>query len=261
MTPIEALVNGAAIGRSIFTTWVKNVDSPLTLRRAFDHPDAYLLIYYPDKDAMIWTCSTLATVHALPAEFRSLGFDVTRSVPAPWQPLHSDAESSLSDLDLKMLEALVPNPRRPIRALAAEIGCAPRTAAAVRDSLARRGIVEFAPLVRLGWSKGIFLYRLLLMGDPETCSSIVAARPHLMKYWPTYRPPGCILIGYASSAADAYREAREIAGLPGIAAAELAFNADLVYHRERVKDFVSGLLKERRTADSKAPADASLVGQ
>jgi DNA-binding Lrp family transcriptional regulator len=250
-TGVEVLVAGEALGRETWTTFLRGVESAAHLQDAFGCEAAVLTTYYPEGHATVSTYTRREEAPRLPEVFTALGFQVQESRPAPWRPTPGVSPPAATDKELRVMGALVDDPRRSTRDIAKVAGCSPRTAAGLRDSLRSRGLIEILPLLRLGWARGICFYKLTVIADRATVDGVLRDDPELARYWPLHDPEGAVLVGRAPSIAEAYLVERRVASTAGVSRATIAFNADLVYDRKRVSAIVQRELR-RRAQDPKA---------
>jgi len=132
----------------------------------------------------------------------------------------SFAQSTLSSLDWRVLDAMLENPREPLARLAERSGLTARTVRRHRDSLWAKGLVSVVPNLDTTGESGLLVYSGFVVATQKACLERVQA-PGLQVLQRLHRPPAVWLLGQAGSYAELQELEVHLRELPGIVRVDL----------------------------------------
>lgn len=169
-----------------------------------------------------------------------------------WAPKGLIDPDDLSQVDWKVLEAVVRTPRASLTTQAQHAGVSPRIVRVHRSKLDAARVLELAMILDLGHEAGLSTYGIWLKLDGSVNEEDVKLprlwdRPH----W-TRNPRGVYLLGSADSYFDARELELQLRSLPGVISADPLIPAGGYFARDRMVDWIrSERLRRYGTRDTK----------
>jgi DNA-binding Lrp family transcriptional regulator len=149
-------------------------------------------------------------------------------------------EAVLSSLDLRILLALMRQPRASLKDLAAATGLSPKTVRRHRDAMFSNGLFILFPVIHVARARGLVLYNAYAQGAtvPSNAQRILSALPRCRLITTRTNPPGVWMIGWADSMAEVAEAEARLRGLPGVERAGIIMRQRVDFAVDRIEGWI-----------------------
>jgi len=149
-------------------------------------------------------------------------------------------EAVLSSLDLRILLALIRQPRSSLKELAAATGLSPKTVRRHRDAMFANGQFILFPVIHVARARGLVLYNAYAQGAkvPSNAQRILSALPRCRLITTRTNPPGVWMIGWADSMAEVADVEAHLRGLPGVERAGVIMRQRVDFAVDRIEGWI-----------------------
>jgi DNA-binding Lrp family transcriptional regulator len=149
-------------------------------------------------------------------------------------------EAVLSSLDLRILLALIRQPRASLKELAAVTGLSPKTVRRHRDAMFSNGLFILFPVIHVARARGLVLYNAYAQGAkvPSNAQGILSALPRCRLITTRTNPPGVWMICWADSMAEVADAEAHLRGLPGVERAGIIMRQRVDFAIDRVEGWI-----------------------
>ncbi|HYM38630.1 MAG TPA: winged helix-turn-helix transcriptional regulator [Thermoplasmata archaeon] len=157
----------------------------------------------------------------------------------------ADEPTVLSPLDLRVLRALIRQPRASLQDLGKRCRLTPKTVRAHRDAMFRDGTFGMLTPLQGARSPGLVVYNLFVgIGEvnPAVRQRVLSALPRCVLLAETKDPTGLYLAGRTPSLAEALADEAKAGGIPGVARVQLNLFLRHEFAAERIEGWIDDQL-------------------
>lgn len=157
-------------------------------------------------------------------------------------------EDELSELDWRIIDVLIDDPRADVSELARRTGLTVRAAGSRRHSLLRSGALEVRPVLLAPQGPGLLVFDLSIRLRSKDAANVRQAVEGGLIVREVDDPPGLVFLCRARSIIAVQDLQRRVAALPGVEEVWFALNREAAIARDRLHRWVGEAAAKRERA-------------